>query len=59
MKKLVWTALVAAVSAIVTRVAVRALERVWRRVTKEGPPPEPRWARFVVGRTMKLAASPS
>ncbi|HEU4614245.1 MAG TPA: hypothetical protein VFS15_19255 [Kofleriaceae bacterium] len=59
MKKLAWTALVAAVSAVMTRVAVRALERMWRRVTKENPPPQPFWAKFLVGRTMRLASSPS
>jgi len=58
MKKLAWTALVTAVSAAATAVAVRALDLMWRRVTKEAPPPMPWWARFVVGKTTK-AATPS
>jgi hypothetical protein len=59
MKKLAWTALVTAVSAAAVRVALRALDLMWRRVTKEAPPPTPRWARFLVGKTTKAAASPS
>jgi hypothetical protein len=59
MKKLAWTALVTVVSAAVTRVAVRALERMWRSVTKEAPPPSPFWARFLIGKTTKAAATPS
>ncbi len=59
MKKLAWTALVAVVSALATRVAVRAIDRLWRGVTNEAPPPEPFWAKFVVGRVSKAAASPS
>jgi hypothetical protein len=59
MKKLAWTALVAVVSAVATRVAVRALDRMWRVVTKEPPPPSPFWARFLVGKTTKAAALPS
>jgi len=53
MKKLAWTALVTAVSAAATTVAVRALDRMWRLVTNEPPPPTPRWARFLVGKTTK------
>jgi hypothetical protein len=56
MKKLAWTALVTAVSAIATRLAVRALDRMWRRVTNEAPPPTPLWARLLVGKTMKAPA---
>jgi hypothetical protein len=58
MKKLAWTALVTAVSTAAAYGAVRALELMWRRVTKEPPPPMPWWARFVVGKTTK-AATPS
>lgn len=59
MKKLVWTALVAALTAAAARLAVRAAERVWRYVTTENPPPMPRWAKFVVGKTAKAATLPS
>jgi len=59
MKKLAWTALVTAVSAVATRLAVRALDLMWRRVTKHAPPPMPRWAQFLVGKTMNSAAMPS
>lgn len=56
MKKLAWTALVAVASALAARYAVRALGLAWRRVAKEEPPPMPRWAKFVVGKTLKTAA---
>jgi hypothetical protein len=55
MKKLAWTALVTAVSALASRFAVRALERLWRGVTKQTPPPTPWWARLLVGKTTKAA----
>jgi hypothetical protein len=57
MKKLAWTALVTAVSAITTRLTVRALDRLWRRVTNETPPPMPFWARLLVGKTSNAAAT--
>ena len=57
MKKLAWTALVTLASALATRVAVRALDLVWRRATNEAPPPIPRWAHFLVGKTTKQAAT--
>ncbi|HEX5064425.1 MAG TPA: hypothetical protein VFV99_33850 [Kofleriaceae bacterium] len=53
MKKLAWTALVTAVSTAAARLAVRALVRMWRQVTKENPPPTSRWAQFLVGKTTK------
>ncbi|HEY5924253.1 MAG TPA: hypothetical protein VIV11_21395 [Kofleriaceae bacterium] len=56
MKKLAWAALVTAVSAVATRIAVRALDRMWRSVTKEAPPATPLWARLLVGKTMKTPA---
>jgi hypothetical protein len=59
MKKLAWTALVAVGSAVASRLAVRALERLWRSVTKEAPPPRPAWARFLIGKTTNAVASPS
>ncbi len=59
MKKLAWTALVMVVTAAASRLAVRALDRLWRGVTKEPPPPPTRWARFLVGKTTKAAAMPS
>jgi len=57
MKKLAWTALVTVVSAVATRLAVRALDLMWRGVTKEAPPPIPWWARMIVGKTTKTAAA--
>jgi hypothetical protein len=59
MKKLAWTALVTVVSAAAARLAVRALDRLWRGVTKQPPPPTARWAQFLVGKTTKLPAPPS
>jgi hypothetical protein len=59
MKKLAWTAVVIGVSALASRIAVRALNRLWRSVTKTNPPPTPRWAQFLVGKTTKVAASAS
>ena len=55
MKKLAWTALVTVGSALAARAAVRALDRLWRRVTKEEPPPSPRWMKFLVGKTTNAA----
>jgi hypothetical protein len=59
MKKLAWTAVVMGVSALASRLAVRALNRVWRSVTNTNPPPTPRWAQFLVGKTTNVAASAS
>jgi len=53
MRKLVWTALVSAVSAAAAALAVRALDRVWRQVTSESPPEPPKWARFLVGNPLR------
>jgi hypothetical protein len=57
MKKLAWTALVMAVSGVASRIAVRALNRMWRSVTKSDPPPTPRWAQLLVGKTTKVATA--
>jgi hypothetical protein len=57
MKKLAWAALVTAGSALATRLAVRALDRMWRRVTNEPPPKTPFWAQFLVGKTMNAPAA--
>ena len=53
MKKLLWTALVATVSAACASAAVRALEWAWRRVAKQAPPPIPAWAHFFVGKPLR------
>ena len=49
MKKLVWTALVAATSATAAALALRVLRVVWTRVLHEEPPERPWWARKIVG----------
>jgi len=48
-KKLVWTALVAATSAAAAALALRVLRVVWTRVLDEQPPERPWWARKLVG----------
>jgi len=55
MKKLAWAALVTVVSAAATRVAVRALDRLWRGVTKQRPPATPGWMKYFVGKSTKAA----
>jgi hypothetical protein len=59
MKKLAWTALVTVVSAVASRIAVRALVRVWRGVTNENPPPTPGWMKFLVGKTTSAVVAPT
>lgn len=49
MKRLAWTALVTAVSALAAAAAARFLDRLWRGVAREPPPEMPRWARWLVG----------
>jgi hypothetical protein len=53
MRKLVWTVLVATVSAACASAAVRALEWAWRRATKRPPPDIPTWAHFLVGKPLR------
>jgi hypothetical protein len=53
MRKLLWTALVATVSAACASAAVRALEWAWRRATKRPPPDIPGWAHFLVGKPLR------
>ena len=53
MKKLVWTALVTAASAMTAALVARVLDRAWRRIVKEAPPEMPRWARMLVGKPLK------
>jgi len=53
MRKLLWTALVAAGTAACAAAAVRALDWAWRKVMKEPPPEMPAWARFFVGKPLK------
>jgi hypothetical protein len=56
MRKLLWTALVAAGSTACAAAAVRALDWAWRKVAKEPPPDMPAWARFLVGKPLKKIA---
>ncbi len=49
MKKLVWTGLVAVVTAVATAFALRGLRYAWTRIAKEEPPEAPWWARKFVG----------
>lgn len=49
MKKILWTALAAVVTAAAATSALRLLRYVWREVTQEEPPEQPRWARMLVG----------
>jgi hypothetical protein len=53
MKKALWTALVASVTATAASLALRGLRYMWRRVTHEEPPERPRWAKFLVGAPLK------
>lgn len=53
MKTLLWTALVATISAACAGAAVRALEWAWRRASGEDPPEIPGWARFFVGKPLR------
>jgi hypothetical protein len=53
MKKLIWTALATAVTAASAALAVRVLDRLWRRLAHEPPPQMPGWARFFVGKPLK------
>jgi hypothetical protein len=53
MRKLLWTALVAASSAACAAAAVRALDWAWRKVAKEPPPEMPAWATFLVGNHLR------
>jgi hypothetical protein len=49
MKRLIWTALVAAGTAAAAALAVRGLRYLWMRIEKEPPPEQPWWARRFVG----------
>lgn len=53
MKKLIWTALVATVTAASAALAARLLDKGWRRLLKEAPPEMPGWARFLVGKPLR------
>jgi hypothetical protein len=53
MKRAVWTALAAGVTAGAAMLALRALRYVWRRVTHEEPPDESRWAKWLVAAPLK------
>lgn len=48
MKKVLWTALAAVVSAAAARLALRGLGRAWERIAHEPPPEAPKWARWFV-----------
>ena len=53
MKKLVWTALAAAMSTAAAAGALRLLAYMWRKSTHEDPPESPWWARWLVGKPLK------
>ena len=55
MKKLIWTVLVAVVSATTVSLTVRALRYGWKRVVHEDPPGRPWVARKLVGNPLKSA----
>ena len=59
MKKLLWTALAAAVSAAAASGAMRLLRYMWRKSTHEEPPEQPRWAQLLVGKPLKAGAPKS
>ena len=48
MRNVVWTALVGAATALSSSLAVRVVDRVWRRVAHEAPPEAPKWARLMI-----------
>jgi hypothetical protein len=48
MKKVLWSAMAAIVSVAAARLALRALGYAWERVAHEPPPPQPKWARWLV-----------
>ena len=50
MKKLLWTALAAAVTAAAATGALRLLRYVWRKSTHEEPPEKTWWANLLVGK---------
>lgn len=53
MKKLLWTALVAAGSAAAASLTIRVLRIAWTKIAKEPPPEQPWWARKLVGSPLK------
>lgn len=53
MKKLLWTALAAAVTTAAASAAMRLLRYMWRKSTHEDPPEQPRWAQLLVGKPLK------
>jgi len=57
MRRLVWTALAMTVSATAAGLAVRALDRLWQRVTGEPPPPIATWARLLGARLVRRPIS--
>jgi hypothetical protein len=63
MKRLIWTALVAATSAACAAIAVRGLRFAWTKILNEPPPAQPWWARKLVagplGSTVKTGIEPS
>jgi hypothetical protein len=56
MKRLIWTALASLLSAGAAALAIRLLDRVWRRVTDEEPPDTQAWGRLLVGLPLKKLA---
>jgi hypothetical protein len=53
MKKLVWTALVAGLTAAVSGLTFRLATVAWRGIMKERPPRLPRWAQALVGQPLR------
>ncbi len=53
MKKVLWTALAALVSAAAAGLAMRGLNYAWLKLMHEPPPEQPKWARLIVGAPLK------
>jgi hypothetical protein len=47
-KKIIWTALAAAASALAASLALRVVERIWRGLLHESPPEAPKWSRLLL-----------
>lgn len=52
MKRLAWTALLTAASALAAAATARPMDRLWRSVTHEAPPDRPAWARWLLGKPL-------
>lgn len=54
-KQVLWTVLLAGMSAAAAGAAYRLAAQVWKGVTKEPPPERPGWANFLLGKRVKKA----